>query len=271
MTILEEILSVSGKRLRRAAAVCIGLSVLATGGASAAVTLSDETETAIYLAELLRSARTVIANHQAHINDPAVGDKGLTGKVVLAKTRETFRQRTGKPLPLKDENDLRTRLLRAQLASIREVMDENQRTINRTGIGFKGFVPAVFARLVNERFREKAGDYAEVKVTAPMSLVRNRRARPDSWERSNIREKLMAEDWPVGRIYTEAATNSGRTAFRVLEPFHQAGTLDPSRQRRRPRPAAVPFDHGIASGRSGNRQRKGVGYDGVDLAAARMR
>jgi len=153
VTILEEILSVSGKRLRRAAAVCIGLSVLATGGASAAVTLSDETETAIYLAELLRSARTVIANQQAHINDPAVGDKGLTGKVVLAKTRETFRQRTGKPLPLKDENDLRTRLLRAQLASIREVMDENQRTINRTGIGFKGFVPAVFARLVNERFR----------------------------------------------------------------------------------------------------------------------
>jgi hypothetical protein len=143
VTILEEILSVSGKRLRRAAAVCIGLSVLATGGASAAVTLSDETETAIYLAELLRSARTVIANHQAHINDPAVGDKGLTGKVVLAKTRETFRQRTGKPLPLKDENDLRTRLLRAQLASIREVMDENQRTNNRTGIGFKGFVPDV--------------------------------------------------------------------------------------------------------------------------------
>jgi len=63
-------------------------------------------------------------------------------------------------------------------------------------------------------------------VTAPMSLVRNRRARPDSWERSNIREKLMAEDWPVGRIYTEAATNSGRTAFRVLVPeYYGKGCL----------------------------------------------
>ncbi|MGB0631284.1 MAG: Tll0287-like domain-containing protein, partial [Alphaproteobacteria bacterium] len=196
------------------------------GGAAATTPPAKETETAIYLAELLRSARIVISAQQTHINNPDIGDKGLTGRVILAKTREIFRQRTGMPLPLKDENDVRTRLLRAQLASIREVMDENQRAINRAGVGFKGFVPAVFARLVNERFKEKMGDYAEVKVTPPMNLVRNRRARPDAWERSNIRKNLMAPDWPVGRIYTEAAEDSGRKAFRVLVPeYYGKGCL----------------------------------------------
>ena len=223
---LNETQSAAGKKLRVLAVASIGLTVMVSGGVVAAVSPSAETKTAIYLADLLRSARTVIATHQAHINNPDIGDKGLTGRVVLRKTREIFRQRTGKPLPLKDENDLRTRLLRAQLASIREVMDENQRTINRSGVGFKGFVPAVFARLVNERFKEKIGDYAEVKVTALMNLVRNRRARPDAWERRNIRKNLMSEAWPVGKIYTEAATSAGRKAFRVLVPeYYGKGCL----------------------------------------------
>ena len=87
-------------------------------------------------------------------------------------------------------------------------------------------MPAVFARLVNERFKEKIGDYAEVKVTAPMNLVRNRRARPDSWERSNIRKNLMAPNWPVGKIFTQAAESSGRKAIRVLVPeYYGKGCL----------------------------------------------
>jgi hypothetical protein len=36
--------------------------------------------------------------------------------------------------------------------AIVEVMDANQTTINAKGTGFKGFIPALFARLVNEAF-----------------------------------------------------------------------------------------------------------------------
>ena len=73
-------------------------------------------------------------------------------------------------------------LFQAQMAAIEEVMDEAQESINQPGVGFKGFVPAIFARMVNERFKEKVGDRAEIKVTAPAVLVRNRMARPDDWE-----------------------------------------------------------------------------------------
>ena len=38
---------------------------------------TDDLEVALGLATMLRSARTVIAVNQDHINDPAVGDKGL--------------------------------------------------------------------------------------------------------------------------------------------------------------------------------------------------
>ena len=102
--------------------------------------------------------------------------------------------------------------------AIREVVDEHRSTINKPGIGFKGFVPAVFGRLVNERFKVKIGRYAEMKVTAPMSLVRNRKARPDQWERDKILNILMSKDSPKGQLFSQSADKSGRKAFRVVVP-----------------------------------------------------
>jgi hypothetical protein len=39
--------------------------------------------------------------------------------------------------------------------------------------GFKGFIPAVFARLVSEAFARRAKGEAEVKVTRPPDRIRN--------------------------------------------------------------------------------------------------
>ena len=187
---------------------------------------AGETETAIDLANLLRSARTVIADNQKLINNSSIGNKGLTGKAVVDKALIIFHHRTGRALPLNGSDSLRNQLLRAQIEAINEVINENQKTINKKGVGFKGFVPAVFGRLVNERFKQKIGRYAEIKVTAPMELVRNRRARPDAWERKNIQPRLMASNWPKGKIYTEHASSSGRKAFRVLVPeYYSAACL----------------------------------------------
>ena len=61
-----------------------------------------------------------------------------------------------------------------------------QATINEKGTGFKGFIPAVFRRLVSETFNGLAENEAVIKVTAPPDLVRNRKARPDAWEKEVI-------------------------------------------------------------------------------------
>jgi hypothetical protein len=105
-------------------------------------------------------------------------------------------------------------------------VDEQQGTINRPGVGFKGLIPATFGRLVSERFKDKVGEQAQIKVTAPPELVRNRAARPDAWETSHIQEELLDPAWPRGQVFSAVTEQDGREAFRILVPeYYSAGCL----------------------------------------------
>jgi hypothetical protein len=183
---------------------------------------SDEIEISMSLAKLLQAGRSVISGSQALINDPSRGDKGLTGDVVLAATVARYTKATGVNPEAIDPASREGRMLRAEMASIKEVMDENQGLINEKGEGFKGFIPATFARLVTERLQTKIGNEAQIKVTAPPKLVRNRRSRPDEWERHVIESKFLSPGWPRGQLFSQVAPNKGRTAFRVMVPEYYA-------------------------------------------------
>ena len=52
-------------------------------GESLARFLADDAAIAKSLADMLRAARQVISNNQTRINDPNLGEKGLSGQVVL--------------------------------------------------------------------------------------------------------------------------------------------------------------------------------------------
>jgi Protein of unknown function (DUF3365) len=206
------------------AIVVAGLTLSTAGGAFA--TADDDAEVALNLANLLRSARAVIGAHQDVINDPSGGDKGLTSEVVLEETIARFESLNGFDPRTVEPDSRMGRLFQAQIAAIQEVVDEHQGTINRPDIGFKGFVPAVFARLVNERFEEKVGDRAQIKVTAPLELVRNRGARPDAWEKEHIEAELLDPAWPTGEVFTAVTERNGREAFRMLVPeYYTEGCL----------------------------------------------
>jgi hypothetical protein len=103
-------------------------------------------------------------------------------------------------------------------------MNANQRSLNAVGVGFKGFIPATFARLVNEAFGARVGSEAEVKVTAPREFVRNRKTRPDAFEEAIIVKRLLAADWPKGQVYAADADAKGRKAYRVLVPEYYAAS-----------------------------------------------
>jgi Protein of unknown function (DUF3365) len=170
------------------------------------------------LATMLRAARQVISSSQERINDPNLGDKGLTGRVVLERAIEVYRKAGGTDPQTLDPASRHGRLLHAQMDAITEVMDTNQAMINAKGVAFKAFIPAVFARLVNEAFEARAKTEAQVKVTAPEELVRNRKARPDHWEKNVIQEKLLAAEWPRSQSYAAIAESNGRPAFRMMIP-----------------------------------------------------
>jgi hypothetical protein len=178
----------------------------------------DDMGIAESLAEMLRDARAVVSDKQDLINDPQQGDKHLTGEVVLSDAVALYKRNTGVDPKKIDPASRQGRLLRAIMAAIVEVVDDNQATINEKGTAFKGFIPAVFARLVAESFVHLAKGEAEIKVTAPGELVRNRKARPDPWEGEIIEKKLLDSAWPKGQPYSTTVETKGRPAFRVMVP-----------------------------------------------------
>lgn len=182
----------------------------------------DDAAIAKSLADMLRAARQVISSNQTRINDPSIGDKGLSGSVVLQQSLELYKKTTGTDPATIDPASRHGRLLRAQMDAIVEVTDANQSTINAKGVGFKAFIPAVFARLVNEAFESRAKDEAQIKVTAPEQLVRNRKSRPDEWESDVIRSKLLGADWPRGQAYAAEALTRGRASYRMMMPEYYA-------------------------------------------------
>jgi archaellum component FlaG (FlaF/FlaG flagellin family) len=191
---------------------------------SAAGATYDDAATARSLADMLRAGRTVVSNNQARINDPAIGDKGLTGPVFLQQTLAIYHKNTGADPAAIDPNSRQGRLQRAQMDAIVEVVDAHQTMLNAPGVGFKGFIPAYFARVVNESFEKRAKGDAIIKVTAPEYLVRNRKARPDAWEKDVIAGKLLAADWPRGQAYSAVVNSGGRQAFRMMMPEYYAAS-----------------------------------------------
>jgi hypothetical protein len=211
--------------LRLGVVTAVAMAFLMLGRAMLA-SEAEDTRTALNLAKLIQAARSVISANQDLINDPDVGDKGLTGEVVLAAAIETYKETAGADPMSIDPDSREGRLLRAGMETIREVTDEHQDFINREGVGFKAFIPAVFGRLITERLGEKVGELAEVKITAPPHLVRNRKARPDEWELEVIETKLATVEWPRGQIFAESYESRGRDAFRVAVPeYYSASCL----------------------------------------------
>lgn len=179
---------------------------------------SSDYDTAIKLAELLRSGRDVISSHQALINDPDTADKGLDGEALVRQVRAVFELRAGETFDLKGASPRDRALLDAMTEAMRRTVDAHQDDINRPGVGFKGFIPAVFARLTNEEFAAIAGEDARVRVTAPPELIRNRKSRPDPWELEVIETQLRDPARPAGEAYTARVDVDGRPAFRMMLP-----------------------------------------------------
>lgn len=207
-------------------ALCVGLCAAAAVmvGANAATPAEDDAMTATSLATMLRAGRTVISRNQDKINDPKLGDKGLDGKTVVAEAVKIYTQTAGvDPLAI-DAKSRHGKLLRMEMEAIAEVMDSHQRTINRPGVGFKGFIPAVFGRQVSESFGRRAVGLAEMKVTAPPKLVRNQKARADEWEGAVIKDKLMSANWPKDQIFSEVAKSKGKDAYRTAMPEYYGST-----------------------------------------------
>jgi len=180
-------------------------------GASPSIA-GNEAEVAEHLIELLKIGRSVLSQQMQNINDPTKGDKGFTGDYVAREVIERFKKKT--KIDLRISNVVpQAGLYLALIQAEKEVVDESQPIINRPGIGFKGFIPAVFARKTGEHFYKKTG----VKLKLTGIDYRNINNRPDDFEAEVLRMFNDARH-PKGQTYVRNTMNDGKPVLRMMDP-----------------------------------------------------
>lgn len=197
--------------------VCAGFCSLVGGGIIQAKA-GEEGELAERLITLLKIGRTVVSEHQPLINDASKGEKGFTDKFAERQIIDRFKAKTQVDLSQPSGTPQREVLL-AMLESEREVVSDAQPIINKQGIGFKGFVPAVFARKAGQKFFAKTG--IRIKLTG--TDYRYLGNKPDDFEAEILR--MFADPrHPKGQPYAKVTTLNGKPVMRIMDPEYAETT-----------------------------------------------
>jgi len=203
----------------RVSALVLGIILCATAaGTVVHAGTGDEPETAELLIELMKAGRVVVSDHQSLINDASKGEKGFTDEFVRREIVERFKARTR--IDLAHPRGMpQSGILLAMLESEREVVLDAQPVINRPGIGFKGFIPSVFARKVGQKLYQKTG--IRMKLTG--MDYRFPGNKPDDFETEVLR--LFADPrHPKGQPYAKMTVANGKPVMRVMDPEYAGAT-----------------------------------------------
>jgi hypothetical protein len=180
--------------------------MLSSGAAHAA----NEAETGELLVKLMQAGRTVVSENQDLINDASKGDKGFTAQAFEEKLVAKFKEKAG--VDLKGDGT-HNKLLLALVEAGREVVDEAQVVLNRPGLGFKGFIPAVWGRKAGEKFGQKTG----IKLKLTNADYRFPGNKPDDFEAEVL--KLFSDvSYPKGKEYTRMTMAGGKPVLRMMVP-----------------------------------------------------
>lgn len=195
-----------------------GVAAMALALSASPVFAGNEAEVAEHLIDLVKIGRGVMSEQMGNINDAAKADKGFTGDYMAGQVIERFKKKT--KIDLRIPNVVpQAGLYLALVEAEKEVVDEAQPIINRPGIGFKGFIPAVFARKTGEHFYKKSG--VRLKLTG--SDYRNINNRPDDFE-SEVLRMFSDSRHPKGQSYVRNTMLDGKPVLRMMDPEYAAAS-----------------------------------------------
>ena len=204
--------------VRVVSVVCVAMACAAL---TPAVAENESTvrETGQLLAVLLDVGRIVIGHTQLLLNDPTKGNKGFTSEVFAQQTIAAFKERTGHDLSNLSAStvpEMAKPLLARLLEESQKTVASYQTVINMPGIKYKGLIPATFGTETGTRFQSWSGVY--MKQTAPDSLVRNPKNKPDAFESAEMK-KMSEPSFPrAGEQVVSAMAEDGKV-MRVLLPL----------------------------------------------------
>ena len=185
---------------------------------SAPVQAENEVEIAEHLIELIKIGRVIVSEQMETINDASKADKGFTGNYIAGQVLERFRKTT--KLDLRIPNVVpQANLYLTVVQAEKDVVDEAQPVINRAGISYKGFIPAVFAQRVGEQIYQRSG----VRMKLTSNDYRNVNNKPDDFEAEVLR-MFSDSRHPKSKPYVRSSMVDGRPVLRIMSPEYVSPT-----------------------------------------------
>jgi hypothetical protein len=158
----------------------------------------------MYLASMV-----YIFKKQKNINANGVNKDDLFGNKFINNIKGVYKGKFKADWPV--ENHEAKKML---VQSMVEVMEDNRALLYDTKLGFKGFIPAIFAFQLAEKLTIK-GVGIKIKFTRTKEGLRNRLNGPDDWE-VDIMKKYAADP----RIYYDAnGIVDDKAAYRQFTPL----------------------------------------------------
>jgi general secretion pathway protein A len=186
--------------------LCLGSLLPLPAGAA------GEGELADLLIKMVQAGRKVMAEHQVAINNPDLADKGFTPEIFEKEITQHYLAMAKYDLsqPQKTPQD---KLVHALLQAGKEVVADHQPAINRPGIAYKNFIPALWARKTGDKFEKATG----IRLRLTSANYRYQGNKPDDFEAEVL--KLFEDNgYPKGKNYSRTTMQEGKPVLRVLAP-----------------------------------------------------
>lgn len=161
------------------------------------------------VSKMYLSSMVYIFKTQKLINAKGGNKDELFGQNFINNIKATYKGKYKEDFPAEDH--LAKKML---VQAMIEVMDDNRALLNDTKIGFKGFIPAIYAFQLGEKLAIK-GVGLKIKFTRTKEGLRNRLNTPDAWE-SETMKKVM-QDPKI--YYDDNAKLNGKAAYRQFTPL----------------------------------------------------
>ena len=141
---------------------------------------STRQSSVIDVARIYHASMAYIFSQQSLINSNRQSKPSLFGTPFIDQVKKSYQVMFGEAFP--DDNDEYVDNL---LTLMKLVMEDNRTLILDPDIGFKGFIPAIFAFQLSEKFKAR-GYGLNIKFTNVVGRIRNKLSSPDEWEQKAL-------------------------------------------------------------------------------------
>ncbi len=159
------------------------------------------------IAKVYHASMVYIFNIQSLINNKSINKEGLFGQSFIGNIQSTYKEMFNQPFPKKTDKHISNLLTLMML-----VMEDNRTLLLDSYIEFKGFIPAIFAFQLSQKFKER-GFGLNIKFTNFEDRVRNKLNSPDYWEQSAL---AMLKEENIEDVYDKETYFEGKAALRYM-------------------------------------------------------